>query len=80
MAKKNRFSAITKPDALWENKGRHIAICGFIIVHVAAAGLATATLPEVSCVVAIIGMGLYMIGAQQMAATIDTDNDDTLRA
>jgi len=73
------IDAFTKPDNLWENKGRHIAWAGIIIVHIAAAGLATATLPEVSCIVAIAGMWLYMTGARQTSATLNTDSD-TLQA
>lgn len=38
---------------------------GIVLVHIAAAGLATFTLPIASCIIAIVGLGLYMIGARQ---------------
>ena len=38
---------------------------GILLVHIAAVGLTTATLPILSCVVAIAGMALYMIGAKR---------------
>ena len=38
---------------------------GIVLVHIAAAGLATSTLPLASCIIAIVGLGLYMIGARQ---------------
>ncbi len=45
--------------------GKYLSRSGIVLVHIAALGLATATLPITSCLVAIVGMAFYMIGARR---------------
>ncbi len=52
--------------------GQRMAISGFIAVHISAVGLATATLPIASALLALAGMTIYMIGAHQRLKYAET--------
>lgn len=65
MKLRNIWALIAPVTCGGSKPGKTRSRSGIVLVHIAAAGLATATLPIISCVVAIIGMALYMVGAKQ---------------
>ncbi|OED38892.1 hypothetical protein AB833_17815 [Chromatiales bacterium (ex Bugula neritina AB1)] len=58
--------------------GQRLALTGFILVHLSAAGLATATLPIASSLLALAGMATYMFGARRRLNYAETATEPSV--